>query len=90
MARRTAGTIVRNAATLAGNTMLVLTHIHASEPFPSDYTHEQPVPPTTVNAAFVQSRRALAGYRFAVPGGSGPVDRDELAPMGCASDRRGV
>jgi len=36
MARRTAGTIVRNAATLAGNTMLVLAHIAAGEPFPSD------------------------------------------------------
>ena len=36
MARRTAGTIVRNAATLAGNTMLVLEHIEHGEPFPSD------------------------------------------------------
>ncbi|OLF14116.1 xanthine dehydrogenase [Actinophytocola xinjiangensis] len=36
MARRTAGTIVRNAATLAGNTMLVLDHIEDGEPFPSD------------------------------------------------------
>ena len=38
MARRTAGRIVRNAATLAGNTMLVLKHIAAGsgEPFPSD------------------------------------------------------
>ncbi|MFD7658219.1 molybdopterin cofactor-binding domain-containing protein, partial [Actinosynnema sp. NPDC059797] len=36
MARRTAGTIVRNAATLAGNTALVLDHVHEGEPFPSD------------------------------------------------------
>lgn len=38
MAHRTAGTIVRNAATLAGNTMLVLKHIAkgTGEPFPSD------------------------------------------------------
>ena len=38
MARRTAGRIVRNAATIAGNTMLVLKHIAAGtgEPFPSD------------------------------------------------------
>lgn len=36
MARRTAGTIVRNAATLAGNTMLVFAHVHQGEPFPSD------------------------------------------------------
>ena len=38
MARRTAGRIVRNAATIAGNTMLVLEHIAAGtgEPFPSD------------------------------------------------------
>ncbi|MEK6410081.1 MAG: molybdopterin cofactor-binding domain-containing protein [Acidobacteriota bacterium] len=36
MARRTAGTIVRNAATVAGNTMLVVRHIREGEPFPSD------------------------------------------------------
>ena len=38
MARRTAGRIVRNAATLGGNTMLVLHHIQSGSgaPFPSD------------------------------------------------------
>ncbi|HEX4962397.1 MAG TPA: molybdopterin cofactor-binding domain-containing protein [Thermoanaerobaculia bacterium] len=38
MARRTAGRIVRNAASLGGNTMLVLKHIASGtgEPFPSD------------------------------------------------------
>lgn len=38
MAHRTAGRIVRNAATIGGNTMLVLKHIHkgAGDPFPSD------------------------------------------------------
>lgn len=38
MARRTAGRIVRNVATIGGNTMLVLKHIpiHTGEPFPSD------------------------------------------------------
>ncbi len=38
MARRTAGRIVRNAASLGGNTMLVLKHIRKNtrEPFPSD------------------------------------------------------
>ncbi|WP_018682924.1 molybdopterin cofactor-binding domain-containing protein [Actinokineospora enzanensis] len=36
MARRTAGALVRNSATLAGNTMLVLQHIRRDEPFPSD------------------------------------------------------
>ena len=36
MARRTAGGIVRNAASLAGNSMLVLEHIYQGEPFPSD------------------------------------------------------
>lgn len=38
MARRTAGRIVRNAASLGGNTMLVLKHIAArtGDPFPSD------------------------------------------------------
>ncbi len=38
MVHRTAGTIVRNAATIGGNTMLVLKHISkgTGEPFPSD------------------------------------------------------
>jgi xanthine dehydrogenase/oxidase len=38
MSRRTAGRIVRNAATVGGNTMLVLKHIpkHSGDPFPSD------------------------------------------------------
>ncbi|MFP3662929.1 FAD binding domain-containing protein, partial [Burkholderia sp. SIMBA_043] len=36
MARRTAGTIVRNAATLAGNTMMVVRHCAQGVPFPSD------------------------------------------------------
>jgi xanthine dehydrogenase/oxidase len=36
MAHRTAGMIVRNAASLGGNTMLTLKHIHHGEPFPSD------------------------------------------------------
>jgi xanthine dehydrogenase/oxidase len=36
MVRHTAGTIVRNAASVAGNTMMVVRHIHAGEPFPSD------------------------------------------------------
>ncbi|NKZ02019.1 molybdopterin cofactor-binding domain-containing protein [Nocardiopsis alborubida] len=36
MARRTAGTLVRNTATLGGNTMLVLHHLTQGEPFPSD------------------------------------------------------
>lgn len=38
MVHRTAGTVVRNAATIGGNTMLVLKHIGrgTGEPFPSD------------------------------------------------------
>ncbi|GAB3219835.1 molybdopterin-dependent oxidoreductase [Algoriphagus aestuariicola] len=36
MCHRTAGMIVRNAASLGGNTMLVLKHIIQGEPFPSD------------------------------------------------------
>ena len=36
MARRTAGTLVRNAASLGGNTAIVLQHIHDGLPFPSD------------------------------------------------------
>jgi xanthine dehydrogenase/oxidase len=38
------------------------------------YTHEAPVPPRTVNAAFVQSRRALARFHFRVPGSDQPAD----------------
>lgn len=36
MARRTAGKLVRDAATVGGNVMLMLSHIHEGEPFPSD------------------------------------------------------
>jgi xanthine dehydrogenase/oxidase len=36
MARRTGGTILRNTATVGGNTMLVLQHLHAQKPFTSD------------------------------------------------------
>ncbi|BCM87602.1 molybdopterin cofactor-binding domain-containing protein [Methylobacterium indicum] len=36
MAGRTAGAIVRNAATLAGNTMLTVRHVAHGVPFPSD------------------------------------------------------
>ncbi|MDA8584744.1 molybdopterin-dependent oxidoreductase [Rhodobacteraceae bacterium] len=36
MAQRTAGHIVRNAASLGGNTMLVLNHLSKGAPFPSD------------------------------------------------------
>lgn len=36
MGKRTAGMIVRNAASLAGNSMMAMKHIHEGEPFPSD------------------------------------------------------
>jgi xanthine dehydrogenase/oxidase len=36
MAKRTAGRIVRDAATLGGNTMLVVSHVEEGTPFPSD------------------------------------------------------
>src|SRR5947209_939983 len=42
------------------------------------YTHELPVPPLTVNGAFVQSLRALASYHFIIPGQKGEVDAVEL------------
>jgi xanthine dehydrogenase/oxidase len=42
------------------------------------YTHELPVPPLTVNGAFVQSRRALANYHFVIPGQKGEVDAAKL------------
>ena len=32
------------------------------------YTQELAVPPLTANGAFVQSQRALANYRFVIPG----------------------
>jgi xanthine dehydrogenase/oxidase len=42
------------------------------------YTHELPVPPLALNAAFVQSTRALANYYFQIPGEKGPVDVAKL------------
>ncbi|MFL6305274.1 MAG: molybdopterin cofactor-binding domain-containing protein [Candidatus Sulfotelmatobacter sp.] len=42
------------------------------------YTQELPVPPLTVNAAFVQSRRALANYYFVIPGSPGAVSAADL------------
>jgi xanthine dehydrogenase/oxidase len=42
------------------------------------YTHELPVPQLTVNAAFVQSRRALANYHFVIPGNAAPVTAADL------------
>ena len=42
------------------------------------YTQELPTPPLTVNAAFVQSRRPLANYRFVIPGGSDPATPDQM------------
>lgn len=38
------------------------------------YTHELPVPPLTVNGAFVQSHRALAMYHFEIPSHPGRVE----------------
>jgi xanthine dehydrogenase/oxidase len=42
------------------------------------YTQELPVPPLTLNAAFVQSRRALANFHFVIPGSSKPVSAADL------------
>jgi xanthine dehydrogenase/oxidase len=42
------------------------------------YTQELPVPPLTVNAAFVQSSRALANFYFVIPGNSKPVSTEDL------------
>ncbi|HVU25502.1 MAG TPA: molybdopterin cofactor-binding domain-containing protein, partial [Opitutus sp.] len=42
------------------------------------YTHELPVPPQTVNGAFVQSRRALAGFHFVLPGSDRKVSTTRL------------
>src|SRR5947209_859663 len=42
------------------------------------YTHELPVPPLTVNGAFVQSLRALATYHFVLPGQKGRVNAAKL------------
>jgi xanthine dehydrogenase/oxidase len=42
------------------------------------YVHELPVPPLTVNAAFVQSRRALANYFFQIPGSKEAVTAADL------------
>jgi len=42
------------------------------------YTQELPAPPLTLNAAFVQSRRALANYQFVIPGNSDSVTPTQL------------
>ncbi|MBJ7311636.1 molybdopterin-dependent oxidoreductase, partial [Rugamonas sp. CCM 8940] len=42
------------------------------------YTQELAVPPRTLNAAFVQSKRALGNYHFAVPGKAGAASLAEL------------
>ena len=42
------------------------------------YTQELPVPPLTVNGAFVQSTRALASYRFVRPGSEKKVSVSAL------------
>ena len=42
------------------------------------YTHELPVPPLTVNGAFVQSSRALANFHFIIPGKKDKVTVLEL------------
>ena len=42
------------------------------------YTQELPVPPLTANAAFVQSSRALANYRFVIPGSPDPATPEQL------------
>jgi len=42
------------------------------------YTHELPVPRNTVNAALVQSKRALADFNFIIPGHSGRITLAQL------------
>jgi xanthine dehydrogenase/oxidase len=42
------------------------------------YVHELPAPPLAVNAAFVQSRRALANYYFVIPGNDNAVTAADL------------
>jgi xanthine dehydrogenase/oxidase len=42
------------------------------------YTQELPVPPLTLNGAFVQSSRALMNYRFVVPGKDRGVSAEDL------------
>ncbi|WP_224242558.1 molybdopterin cofactor-binding domain-containing protein [Hyalangium gracile] len=42
------------------------------------YTQELPVPPKTLNASFVQSRRALATFHFVIPGKSREASESEL------------
>ncbi|PHI20870.1 xanthine dehydrogenase [Lewinellaceae bacterium SD302] len=42
------------------------------------YTHEIELPPLGKNAAFIQSRRALANFHFIVPGRKSKVNSDRL------------
>jgi xanthine dehydrogenase/oxidase len=64
MALRTAGTIVRNAASLGGNSMLVLAHIAqgTGEPFPSDL-----MTALAAIGAQVEYARASTGERSKIP-----------------------
>jgi xanthine dehydrogenase/oxidase len=42
------------------------------------YTHELPVPPNTVNASMVQSKKVLANFYFKLPDNDAPVTTDVL------------
>ena len=42
------------------------------------YTHEIPLPPNGLNAAFVQSRRSLADYHFEKPNTNSPISAAKL------------
>ncbi|WP_067064475.1 molybdopterin cofactor-binding domain-containing protein [Roseateles chitosanitabidus] len=60
MAHRTAGRIVRNAASLGGNTMLVLAHLRRGAPFPSDLATALVAVGATLDVAELDGR---GGYR---------------------------
>src|SRR5205085_6903759 len=45
------------------------------------YTHEIPLPPGGLNAAFVQSRRALANYYFANPKSASSITANKLREL---------
>ena len=85
MARRTAGRIVRNAASLAGNTMLVLKHIAAGtgEPFPSDLFTALVAVDARVTYLELASRRPVrAAHRDRRRAGRRRPERRRRSPTG--------
>ena len=82
MAHHTAGTIVRNAATLAGNTMLVVRHIASGEPFPSDMFTALSAIDAQVHVSIGGSVRTMPILTFAAEYQSTPALQQDAVLVG--------